>query len=412
MIKFIFFEMKKATKSAFFYMLLALLVLVVSGYFIYNYIQTERVEDMVEEAERQLLGSESSLEEMGFEIGDDINEVEDPLEASEIENILMQIETRETRLQGYEDHDWKKVAQVEVEMGEEHFERFPTQAEEQVYTWMTHFSREVHLERNRWLLDREIRPVFPNHSFSELTVYDEVFDSEVEEEIAHDFNNIHSSSGFYFLYRLFELLLTVFGAAFFLFLFGNVMTREGLGQNGPIHFLYTQPVRRRTVFVSKVITVTLVSLSTVLGVGLFSLLLGTVFDRLGAWDYPVLIYEPEFQFSFMPMGAFLLWSALLFLMVLVFCYAWLFLFSVLVRRTSIAIGLTLAVVFLGVQFSDQIVGAYNPFLYFDVYEIITFETALVQENFDINLVNGVVSLGVSSLLILVVSYFVMKVKMK
>ncbi|WP_017187489.1 ABC transporter permease subunit, partial [Alkalibacillus haloalkaliphilus] len=200
--------------------------------------------------------------------------------------------------------------------------------------------------------------------------------------------------------------------AFFLFLFGNVMTREGLGQNGPIHFLYTQPVRRGTVFVSKVITIALMSLLTVVGVGLFSLLLGVVFDRLGAWDYPVLIYEPEFQFSFMPMGTFLIWSASLFLMVLVFCYAWLFLFSVLARRTSIAIGLTLAVVFLGVQFSDQIIGAYNPFLYFDVYEIITLETALVQENFNINLVNGVVSLGVSSLLIFVVSYFVMKVKMK
>ncbi|MDV2583454.1 ABC transporter permease, partial [Alkalibacillus haloalkaliphilus] len=380
MIKIILFEMKKVTKSAFFYMLLALLVLVVSGYFIYNYIQTERVEDEVEEAEFKVSASERSLEEMGFEIGDDLYEITDHVERLAIESDIQMIESNRTRLEGYENHDWEKVTQVEVDMGEEHFERFPTQAEEQVYTWMTHFSREVHLERNRWLRDREIRPVFPIHSFSELTVYDEVFDSEIGEEIAHNINNIHSSSGFYFLYRLFEMLLTVFGAAFFLFLFGNVMTREGLGQNGPIHFLYTQPVQRGTVFVSKVITIALVSLLTVVGVGLFSLVLGIVFDRLGAWDYPVLIYEPEFQFSFMPMGTFLLWSALLFLMVLVFCYSWLFLFSVLARRTSIAIGLTLAVVFLGVQFNDQIVGAYNPFLYFDVYEIITLETALVQEN--------------------------------
>ncbi|MDV2583453.1 ABC transporter permease [Alkalibacillus haloalkaliphilus] len=410
--KFIMFEMKKATKSAFFYILLALLVLVVSGYFIYNYIQTERVEDLIEEAETKVSAYERRLEERGFEKGSDINDVKDPLEAREIEINLKFIERNETRLQGYENHDWKKVVGEEIKILEYYFERFPTQAEEQVYTWLTHFSREVNLERNRWLRDREIRPVFPIHEGTELTVYDEVFDSEIDEEAAHMASNIHSSSGFYFLYRLFEMLLTVFGAAFFLFLFGNVMTREGLGQNGPIHFLYTQPIRRGTVFVSKVITIALVSLLTVLGVVVFSLLLGTVFDRLGAWDYPVLIYEPEFQFSFMPMGAFLLWSALLFLMVLVFCYAWLFLFSVLARRTSIAIGLTLAVVFLGVQFNDQIIGAYNPFLYFDVYEIITLETALVQENFDINLVNGVLSLGVSSLLILSLSYFILRVRMR
>ncbi|MGP4072930.1 ABC transporter permease subunit [Piscibacillus sp. B03] len=412
MYEFIMFEMKKATKSAFFYILLALLVLVVSGYYIYNYINTERVEDSIEETERQLIGYEGFLEEMGFEIGDDIDDVKSLSDAKRIENILMLIERNETRLKAYENQDWKKVTQVEVGVGEEHFERSPTQAEEQVYTWPTHFSLEVHLERNRWLRDREIRPVFPIHNFSELTVYDEVFDSEIAEEIAHDFSNIHSSTGVYFLYRLFEMFLTVFGAAFFLFLFGNVMTREGLGQNGPIHFLYTQPVRRESVYVSKVITIAMLSLLTVVGVGLFSLLLGVVFDRLGAWDYPVLIYEPEFQFSFMPMGIFLLWSALLFLMVLVFCYAWLFLFSVLARRTSIAIGLTLAVVFLGVQFNDLIVGTYNPFLYFEVYDIITLETALVQENFNINFVNGVVTLGISSLLVLIVSYFSMKVRMK
>ncbi|GAA0471387.1 hypothetical protein [Alkalibacillus silvisoli] len=410
--KFITFEIKKVTKSAFFYILLALLVLVVSGYFIYNYIHTERLESLIEEAKFKVSAHERSLEEKGFEIGDDLSEITDQEERLIIESHIKIFERNRTRLEGYENHDWKKVVGEEIKLGEHYFDRFPTQAEEQVYTWSTHFSREVHLERNRWLRDREIRPVFPIDSSTELTVYDEVFDSEIEEEIAHMASNIHSSSGFYFLYRLFEMFLTVFGAAFFLFLFGNVMTREGLGQNGPIHFLYTQPVRRGAFFVSKVITITLVSLLTVVGVGLFSLLLGIVFDRLGAWDYPVLIYEPEFQFSFIPMGIFLLWSALLFLMVLVFCYAWLFLFSVLARRTSIAIGLTLAVVFLGVQFSDQIVGAYNPFLYFNVYEIITLETALVQENFDINLVNGVVSLGVSSLLILSLSYFILGVRMR
>ncbi|MDV2888366.1 hypothetical protein RYX45_24710, partial [Alkalihalophilus pseudofirmus] len=79
-------------------------------------IQTERVEDLIEEAESKVSAYERSLQERGFDKGSDINHVKDPLEAREIEINLKFIERNETRLQGYENHDWKKVVGEEIKI--------------------------------------------------------------------------------------------------------------------------------------------------------------------------------------------------------------------------------------------------------------------------------------------------------
>ncbi|WP_040403442.1 hypothetical protein, partial [Alkalibacillus haloalkaliphilus] len=91
----------------------------------------ERVEDRVEHDEHVASSSERSLEEMGFEIGDDLYEITNQDERLIIESHIKIFERNRTRLEGYGNHDWKKVVGEEIKLGEHYFDRFPTQAEEQ-----------------------------------------------------------------------------------------------------------------------------------------------------------------------------------------------------------------------------------------------------------------------------------------
>ena len=98
-------------------------------------------------------------------------------------------------------------------------------------------------------------------------------------------------------------------------------------------------------------------------------------------------------------------------MVLLFYYSLLFLFSILSKRTSIAIGLTLVSLFIGMKVSEETIpdesAHLNPFNYFSIPDVITQEIAFVfDKNFDITFSNGMIILGVASGFILVLMYFI------
>ena len=90
-------------------------------------------------------------------------------------------------------------------------------------------------------------------------------------------------------------------------------------------------------------------------------------------------------------------------MVLVFCYSLLFLFSIIVRKTAIAIGLMLITLFAGMKWSEQSVAStwahYQPFQYFSVPKVVTNELAVTAKNFAFSFSNGLIALGVASLVV-------------
>lgn len=399
------FELKKMTKSLYFIVLLVLLAVFVGFYFIYCYVQTERVSDYI-------AGNESIQSVLQLTIEDGAASEED------IEINKNEIAELEMLSEAARNHDWTPIIKYEMAIAREHIEQFPTQAEENVQTWPTHFTYEVVYEKNKWLLEQRIRPVFPIHFNSEITVYDKVFDTAVIEEIAYEFYNKHDSSAVYFLYLLCGTGLGIGGAIFFLFLFGNIVTREGIGRNDPLNLLDTQPIKRSNIMFSKFITMVLLTLFIIVGTSLFAILLGIAFDRFGAWNYPVLIYEPEFSFHLMEMGYFILLSFLLFFSLLIFCYSWLFLYSVLVKRTFIAIMFTLLTIILGIQVSgteiamEQVFAPFNPFNYFQINYIITMETALTADNFNFTIWNGMLSSVIASAILFVISYLLFRRRAK
>lgn len=370
---------------------------------------TERADDYIYKNETVKSNFQSTIEELS------ITEESNAANKEEIEFFVNEIEELDMLSEAAKNYDWNTILNYEIANGEELVKMSPSQ---NVYTWPTGFTYEVVYEKNKWLLEHNIQPVFPIHSNSEITAYDRVFDTAIIEEIAYDFYNKYDSSSVYFLYLLIGVGLNIGGAIFFLFLFGNVVTREDIGRNGPINFLATMPLKSWKVIWSKLITTVLLTFLILLATALWGLLLGIIFDRFGDWNYPVLIYKPDSSFRFMEMGNFILLSMLLFFIVLIFCYSWLFLYSVLVKQTFMTIVLTIVTLVLGNLLSGSDIGRglsfapYNPFNYFQINDIITMEYALTAENFSFTIWNGIFSLLISSFIILFASYLIFKRKAK
>lgn len=398
----IFFEIKKSIKTLYFIMLIIALISFISFYFIYSYTHTERVDDYINKNETIKSNFQLTMDKLrnAEENGTDNTE--------EMDFFINQIKELDILSEAARNHDWSTILNHEIAIGED----LVNVSIQNVYTWPTHFTNEVVYEKNKWLLEHNIKPVFPIHNNSEITVYDSVFNTEADEEIAHDFSNKHDSSSVYFLYLLFGVSLNFGGAIFFLFLFGNMITREGLSRNGPIFLLGTLPLKNWKIIWSKLITVASLTLLVLLATSLWGGFLSIIFDRFGDWNYPVLVYEPDASFQFMEMGTVILLSLLLFFVVLIFCYSWLFLYSVLVKQTFMTIVLTIMTLSLGVLISGsdivrtQALAQLNPFHYFHIIDIVTMKYAVTAENFDLNIKNGIFSLVISSFILVITSYLI------
>lgn len=401
-------EWKKTTKSFYFYSMIVFLLLFVSVYFIYSSINTWRVDDYINGHIEIIQSFEAEIEELKAS-GLDEEQI-----ADEIEFNMAFIETHSRLIEAAEREDWQTIIEHYLGFAEDYVRTMPSQKEEDVYTYPTHFSHEAEYAKLSWMLERDVRPIFPVSG--EPTAYDRAYREDIDKEVADYMYNRPDTSSIYFLYLLLRWTLGVGAVIFFLFLFGNMMTREGLDRSlsGPLNLLDTQPIRRGKIMLSKLITLLGITFIILVGTVLFGGLLGLVFDRFGDWDYPVLIYEPDFSLHLIKMGDYILLSLLLFFGVMIFSYSWLLFYSVLVKRTFTAITLTVFTLVVGMALSGSDVAMesafvpYNPFNYFQVNAIITMEKALVADNFDITMTNGMLSLGIFSFLLLIVSFIIFR----
>ncbi|MFD2043270.1 ABC transporter permease [Ornithinibacillus salinisoli] len=415
MLRLIQFEIIKVFKSIFFQIIMIGLLFFILSYYTYVYINTVRADDIIINLENQIFTQEQQIQELydvleSNEDGSD-RETEQSIETWE------RFQERDSKLlQAYEEEDWTTIMEMEIEQYEPVVDMLRNDPYQNVYTWPTFFSKETLLAQYKWIRDKEITPVLRIEEFAWKTVYDEVFDDPIAEEMVIENSNKYSSAGVHFLNHVFQMLFSLIGAILFLFLFADVVTKEGLGRNGSIHLLKTQPIHRQKILVSKFMTVIIVSFMTLLITAILSIVLGVIFDSFGDWDYPVLIYGEERTFTYMNIGTYLLQSFGLFFMILLFCYSILFLFSVITKKTLIALGLTLATIFIGIAWSQESVlssfAPYIPFHYFSVGEVITNELAVTLENFAFSFTNGVILLGVASLGVLVVTYVISFVQSK
>lgn len=417
MLKIILFEVKKIMRSNYFYILLAIFALLLVGYYTFVYHHTVRVEELIVDYENRVHIQEEHIENIRDEIESSENVEKYQLQRN-LEIAEDFLSTDSVILSAYKEHDWRTLLEMEIESVEESVRNIQqNQTSYLVSTHPSRFTTETLLDYYKWLYDKSIRPVFPIfYLFSWYTVYDLEFNDPMIETETKELSNKHSSAGVYFLNHVVKVSYTIFGIVAFLFLFGDILTKEGLGRNGPIHFLQTQPLSRYKMFLGKFFTLLIASVAILLILSGISILIGTIFDRFGHLNYPVLVYGEEYTFTFINMSTFIFLSSLLFMLVLLFSYSVLFLFSVLAKRTLTAVGLTVATIYIGILWSEDTIlsaiSTYIPFHYFSVADIVTNTYAATNDNFAFSLMNGSIVLIVSSLLILSLTYLLFRLQQR
>ncbi|HEY4600978.1 MAG TPA: ABC transporter permease subunit [Cerasibacillus sp.] len=413
------FEMKKIGKSVFFPVMLGCIFLMIVFYFIFVYTNTERKENILENEKISLHSYEKEFLELEEVLASGEKDFFDPEFKSEYDGVKHFFEEKQAIVTALENNDWQSYLQVENDklIDEPYYQEYLEKGRI-LYstTYSTDFNMITYIERNKWLYDHQIAPVLPLTLFAWLTAYDVNFSDDLLEELVKKLAVVYSSTGYYFLYHLFSYLFSIIGIAVFILLFGQVVTREGYGSNGTLHLLWTQPIQRRHILISKFIAILFVSVVIILCITLFSFLLGTIFDRMGEWNYPILIYGEEVTFSFMKLAPFLMKSLGLFFILLIFSYTLHFLFSLITKRALISVVLTISVIGLGSYFRESLLSfpfsQYLPFHYVDIFSIVTNEYAVVVNDFRFTYLNGILSFVVSILIVVVFIYFVLLFQQK
>jgi ABC-type transport system involved in multi-copper enzyme maturation permease subunit len=402
-------------KTFFFRILILALLVFLMAYYVLVYINTTRIVDVIKPLKDDIQRTELAIEgdKIALENAEDseVRGIEDSLEFNE-----SWLEERQAEVEVLEEENWDAFLQMEIEDTEPHIDRMRYENQTHTYSHPTLFTLETYVEMSKWMQEKNVTPLLPmNRYFYYVTFYDQEVNSTSRTEadsimnyIRENSNNKYSSTSMHYLFRLFGILFSLIGVVFFLFIFGDIVTKEGLGQNGPIHLLKTQPIRHYKIIASKFLTVILSSFFLLLSAVVFSIMVGGIFDRFGDWHYPVLIYGQDRTFTLMSMGVFLVKATAMFMLILLFSYSILFLFSILTKRVLVAIGLTIGTLIVGMRLGGELltssVSQYIPFQYFSVFEVLTNELALTSDNFNLTYMNGITSLGMVSFVLLVITY--------
>lgn len=326
------------------------------------------------------------------------------------ENLIQQLDA-------FENEDWSsyfsKLATSSKEMMLES-KRQLTQINYNSYLWPTPFTFISLYELYSWLEKYSIEPILPIHNFSWKTAYDKEFENQIVENFVMKSSTKYSSKGIYFTYEVLKIFLSWTGVILFIFLFADVITKEGYQKNGPIHLLKILPIKRYKILLTKFTLLITSNITTLLGLIIFSLGLGIIFNGLGNWRYPILIYSESKELFFIGIGTYLGKCLLLFIFFMLFTNSLLFFYSILTNRTILVLGFTILTLIVGLALSLQEIflpiTQFLPFHYIDVFTIVSNEYALQHNLFSIHFSNGLITLAAWSILILLLTFIITKLK--
>lgn len=387
-------ELKKIWASTLVRLFIVLFCLAVVAYYAYVDIQTVEVQDVTIEMKESKMQSENQL-----------SMIEDQT-SEEALFLLSMIEKEEWLLEAYDEGRWQDVLASELAMYEEEYKGEMAQKQHYTVSFPSLFTMETRKAYFEYMQQHQITPILPVHLYAWTTMYDELFpinesgDDDFFRQFVEEESRLNSSTSVYFLYQLSKFIFSPLGLVFFLLLFSDMMTKEGLRTKGPIQLLHTLPLQAWKIPTIKMAAMMTVSFCLLIGVALMSLLLGFLFDRVGDWDYPVLVYGETYTYSFIPIWHYLLRALLLFSAMLLFSYSLLLLFSYLTKQMLLALGITVATLVMGMILSQQAIytgiGPYLPFHYGSIDSIITMSYAIHGENMRYSFEIGLVVLFLAS----------------
>ncbi|WP_033542018.1 hypothetical protein, partial [Planococcus sp. CAU13] len=186
----------------------------------------------------------------------------------------------------------------------------------------------------------------------------------------------------------------------------------------------TQPLTARTIFMGKTLHSILVAAISSLTLFGLLLLVGTLFNRFGDWNYPVLYYDAEtvataadytgmlsggLGFHFISLGTYLVNSTILFLFVLLFFLVLANFLSLFLKNTFTSFAVTLLIGAGGFVLSNYYLtgmAQWSPFTYLQIHKVANGEIGTLMNLQHLNVLTGSLVLLGSTVLLLILGLLV------
>lgn len=366
--------------------------------------------ESVESIEKQIAEANANGEDGEFIYGHNIDRIYE-----QIAEIQEEATLADRALNSYEKQDWAPFYDYHLNNDLKLLEGLK---ETKVHNYSPYsiFGYETAIAQKEWMKEFAVKPVFAGTSIP--NIHDQWKEEHRKEKKWNEqMNRKVDHSGLFMLYMYFRDYLYFIPLLLFLILLGAGFSGER-GKRPTIHVLQTLPIMKRSLFFGKMLNSSVVSIGSAVGVFLFAVLVGTVFNRFGDWMYPVLHYRSKQEvqsfdytgmrafeggYHFIPLGEYVLKTMLLYVCVTLFLLALTNVLGLFIRQPLIVYILTGIFSVTGYLLSWNLdeFAPYSPFLYLNIPKIVNGEIMTLMNNPMIGLYMGcVIVLGATVFLLL------------
>lgn len=344
------------------------------------------------------------------------------------------LEKLQGAIKGYQEGDWISFFEYQLDVNKSAYEATYPDGQNVGYSeTIRRFSKLVSMHEKQLLIERNIKPVMSGEFISTIHEYwgrqmRMGWRSEAvrQEQWAYQ-NKKVDNSGLFYLYLSYTHYIYLIPLILILFFVGGGMAKEK-GKKKTFNFLKTQPLTEEKMFLGKVINSFSIVLVCALTIPLLVVLAGTMLNRFGDWNYPILYYysyrvtmAPEFAgytagghgYDFINLGKFLLDSTMLFVALSLLIIATANFLSIFFKRVM---GVWAATIVLGVGGywlngkNPLRISHLSPFTYFNIPKIPNGEMAAVLNDPRVNVQTGLVVLLLLTVAIMISGYLIVNRK--
>ncbi|WP_404349706.1 ABC transporter permease subunit [Sutcliffiella horikoshii] len=286
------------------------------------------------------------------------------------------------------------------------------------------FTVEASIAEKEWLIKNKIQPIFTGTFIP--TIYHQFPDEELYQTFKEE-NRKLDSSGLFSIYLFNKYYLYFIPILLCFFLFGGGLASER-GKKQTLHLLQTQPLALSNLFLGKIMTSSILSIASGVGLFLIIVLIGSLFNRFGDWLYPILYYNHEdivnssdysglvssgYGYHFIPLGEYLLSSVIFFVLCLLFVLALTMVLSTFMKNALTVFSASILLNISGYYATTKLgmdIAHLLPFTYFDFPKVINGELSIVMDNAKINVLYGCLVLSGLSIFLILIGYWVLSIK--
>lgn len=218
-----------------------------------------------------------------------------------------------------------------------------------------------------------------------------------------------SMEGFNFIQLFLNSPISILIVIFIIILSADIVSSEF--DSNTYKLLFTQPISKINILLSKVIATLIMVSITLFGIILICFLTLGFKNGFGVINYPIQFYNNGIT-EYISIGKFILFELVLFIMIITFICILSIAISSFSKSTSNSIAVSIIITVAGYMISSK--GFFsnfahlNPFIYFDMSNVLKGIIGISYGNYNINFKYGLITLGLSIIILLIVNILLFK----